>query len=212
MAIRHGAARRSRYESHGAISTASFDPVSLEMLIDSPVLAGKYFKEIPLAPEITPKHYPRYGSRRARGPRPVACRVIENFSRLVREAGALYQSHHYGEYHFLVTLSDSVAHFGLEHHQSSDDRIPLRTFIDRRPVHARPAACCRTSSPIAGTASTAAPRASPPATTSSRWKATCSGSTKALLSTLAMCCAVRSGIWTPEQFRGHAGGQGCETR
>jgi len=29
-----------------------------------------------------------------------------------------------------VTLSDQVAHFGLEHHQSSDDRVPEKTFID----------------------------------------------------------------------------------
>ena len=33
-------------------------------------------------------------------------------------------------YHFLVTLSDSVAHFGLEHHESSDDRVAARTFIE----------------------------------------------------------------------------------
>ena len=28
------------------------------------------------------------------------------------------------------TLSDAVAHFGLEHHQSSDDRVSERTFLD----------------------------------------------------------------------------------
>ena len=48
----------------------------------------------------------------------------------MREAGALYQSRHYDSYHFLVTLSDQVAHFGLEHHQSSDDRVSEKTFID----------------------------------------------------------------------------------
>ena len=37
--------------------TAMFQPVSLEELVDSPVLAGKYFKEIELAPEVTPKHF-----------------------------------------------------------------------------------------------------------------------------------------------------------
>jgi len=30
---------------------------------------------------------------------------------------------HYRDYHFLLTLSDHVAHFGLEHHESSDDRV-----------------------------------------------------------------------------------------
>jgi len=48
----------------------------------------------------------------------------------VRETGALYKSRHYHSYHFLVTLSDEVAHFGLEHHQSSDDRVGPKTFTD----------------------------------------------------------------------------------
>jgi predicted metalloprotease with PDZ domain len=29
-----------------------------------------------------------------------------------------------------MTLSDQVAHFGLEHHQSNDDRVPEKTFLD----------------------------------------------------------------------------------
>jgi len=40
----------------------------------------------------------------------------------VAEANALFGAHHYRDYHFLLTLSDHVAHFGLEHHESSDDR------------------------------------------------------------------------------------------
>jgi predicted metalloprotease with PDZ domain len=56
--------------------------------------------------------------------------TVDGFSNLVREAGAAYHSRHYGSYHFLVTASDQVAHFGLEHHQSSDDRVPERTFLD----------------------------------------------------------------------------------
>ena len=46
--------------------TVQFETVSLEQLVDSPLLAGKYFKEFPLAPEVTPKHYPRCRRRRAR--------------------------------------------------------------------------------------------------------------------------------------------------
>jgi predicted metalloprotease with PDZ domain len=57
---------------------------------------------------------------------------IADFDRLVRETGALYKSRHYGSYHFLVTLSNEVAHFGLEHHQSSDDRVTATTFTDDR--------------------------------------------------------------------------------
>jgi predicted metalloprotease with PDZ domain len=107
----------------------SFPEVSLATLIDSPLLAGKYVKEIPLAPDVTPKHFLDIA---ADGPEDLNLppeRVAE-FSRLVREAGALFGSRHYSQYHFLVTLSDSVAHFGLEHHESSDDRMASRTFTE----------------------------------------------------------------------------------
>lgn len=115
--------------SSGPTYTTAFEPVPLDQLIDSPLLAGKYFKEIELASDVTPKHYLDIA---ADGPEQLAISAshIDEFSRLVREAGALYASRHYSDYHFLVTLSDSVAHFGLEHHQSSDDRIPGKTFIE----------------------------------------------------------------------------------
>ncbi len=107
----------------------SFKTVSLEQLVDSPVLAGRYFREIPLAPEVTPKHFLDMAGD---GPEDVELSKehIDDFSRLVRETGALYKSRHYHAYHFLVTLSDQVAHFGLEHHQSSDDRVSEKTFTD----------------------------------------------------------------------------------
>ena len=56
--------------------------------------------------------------------------LIGHFKDLVKEAGALFGAHHYRSYHFLYTLSDHVAHFGLEHHESSDDRTGERTLID----------------------------------------------------------------------------------
>ncbi len=107
----------------------SFKTVSLEQLIDSPVLAGRWFREIDLAPDVTPKHYLDLAGD---GPEDIALSQehIDQFSKLVRETGALYKSRHYNSYHFLVTLSDQVAHFGLEHHQSSDDRVPEKTFTD----------------------------------------------------------------------------------
>jgi predicted metalloprotease with PDZ domain len=53
-----------------------------------------------------------------------------NFHQLVAETGALFGVRHYRNYHFLVTLSDDVAHFGLEHHESSDDREAERSLTD----------------------------------------------------------------------------------
>lgn len=186
-------------EFTGAISTASFDPVSLEMLIDSPVLAGKYFKEIPLAPEIRPKHFLDMA---ADGPEDLnlSPEHVENFSRLVREASALYQSHHYGEYHFLVTLSDSVAHFGLEHHQSSDDRLSARTFVDDDQF-----LLAGSLLPHEFTHSWNGKYRRPAGLATSNYQQPMEGDLlwvyEGLTDYLGGVLAVRSGIWTPVQFR-----------
>ncbi len=110
-------------------ATTQFQPVTLETLVDSPLLAGRYFKEVPLAEEVTPKHFLDMAGD---GPEDleVGADELTAFSNLVRETGSLFASRHYNSYHFLLTLSDSVAHFGLEHHQSSDDRVEARTFLD----------------------------------------------------------------------------------
>ncbi len=121
-------------EPTGAGNTApgdqvGFKTVSLEQLIDSPVLTGRFFREVALAPEVSPKHYLDMAGD---GPEDIAISQahIDQFTKLVRETGALYKSRHYAAYHFLVTLSDETSHFGLEHHQSSDDRVAPGTFTD----------------------------------------------------------------------------------
>jgi predicted metalloprotease with PDZ domain len=112
----------------GAEAGVGFKTVSLEQLIDSPVLTGRFFKEIPLATEVTPKHYLDMA---ADGPEDlnISDEHVKQISTLVRQTGLLYRSRHYTSYHFLVTLSDQVLHFGLEHHQSSDDRVEPSTFV-----------------------------------------------------------------------------------
>src|SRR5262249_4490534 len=56
--------------------------------------------------------------------------LIAAMKRLVKEAGDLFGAWHYKDYHFLLSLSDHVAHFGLEHHESNDSRIEERSLID----------------------------------------------------------------------------------
>ena len=121
-----GTALTSSGESGAA---ANFQPVTLETLVDSPVIAGRYFKEIALSPEVSPKHFIDMA---ADGPEDlnISKENLAALHNLVLEAGKLYASHHFNSYHFLLTLSDSVAHFGLEHHESSDDRVSARTMIE----------------------------------------------------------------------------------
>ena len=45
-------------------------------------------------------------------------------------ADALFGARHYRNYHFLLSLSNHVAHFGLEHHESNDSRTSERALVD----------------------------------------------------------------------------------
>ncbi|HEV3316735.1 MAG TPA: M61 family peptidase, partial [Candidatus Angelobacter sp.] len=107
----------------------NFRTVSLTTLVDSPVLTGRHFRRIPLTPEGPIQHYLDMASD-SDAALQVPPEVVNEYKRLVAETGALFGARHYREYHFLLTLSDKVAHFGLEHHQSSDDRVSERTMID----------------------------------------------------------------------------------
>jgi predicted metalloprotease with PDZ domain len=96
-----------------------FEPVPLNTLIDSPVQMGEYTRIIPLAEH--PLHEIDIAADTP-GELEMTPALIRDYKQLVAETGALWGSRHYRDYHFLLTLSDYVAHFGLEHHESSDDR------------------------------------------------------------------------------------------
>src|SRR5262249_26786982 len=51
------------------------------------------------------------------------------YKSLILEAHALFASHHYRDYHFLLTLSDPLRAGGWEHHESSDNRAGERMLI-----------------------------------------------------------------------------------
>lgn len=108
-----------------------FKPVTLNMLVDSPVLAGEFFRQIDISAGTGIPHHIDIASdgQAATEMDHAQVRAYEN---LVREATALFGAHHYRHYDFLYTLSDHVSSFGLEHHQSSDDRVGERTVIDPR--------------------------------------------------------------------------------
>ncbi len=110
-------------------TTMHYAPTTVEQLEDSPVIAGLYFHEYPLAPEVTPKHYIDVVADEAADSvlRP---ELLAEISNLVREAGAAYASHHYNSYHFLLTLSDVAGGEGLEHGQSSDNGVGEKGFSD----------------------------------------------------------------------------------
>jgi len=104
--------------------TVQFGPVSLEKLIDSPLIAGEYFRRFAIAPEVTPHHFIDIVADHPED-LVTSAQQDEAFDKLVVEASALFHSHHFDHYDFLISLSgkfrNSTSIGGLEHHQSSDD-------------------------------------------------------------------------------------------
>jgi len=115
--------------SSRAGDTIKFAPVALDLLVDSPVQSGEFTKVISLTGDDKVLHEIDVVADDAWALE-ISQELIDKYKRLVREAGALYQSRHYRDYHFLLTLSDNTIGLGQEHHESSDDRVPERTLVD----------------------------------------------------------------------------------
>lgn len=109
-------------------SEIRFSPVSLTMLVDGPVLTGEFLKVVPLSTENPPAELDLAADSAVALEAP--SEVWEHWRNLVKQAGLLFGARHYRDYHFLLTLSDHVAHFGLEHHESNDSRIEERSLIE----------------------------------------------------------------------------------
>ena len=123
---RYGTALPIARESRNEIE---FQPSSLTTLVDSPVSAGKHYRTVELGTEGSITHYLHLAGDSDRSIE-ITPEQVQSYKNLVKETGALFGSRHYRSYHFLYTFSDHVASFGLEHHESSDDRIGERGLVD----------------------------------------------------------------------------------
>ena len=184
-------------------SDLHFSPVSLTMLVDSPVLTGQYMKSVQLTTGQPSAELDVAADSAAalEAPR----EVWDHYKNLVAQAGALFGAQHYQHYHFLYTLSDHVAHFGLEHHESDDSRVGERGLVDENDrkldasllpheyvhswngKHRRPAGL-------------ATPDYQVPMQTDLLWVY------EGLTEYLGAILTARSGLWTPDQFREYLAG------
>ncbi len=106
-----------------------FKPVSLTMLVDSPLLAGVGLREIDITPPGEPRSHKLDLAAESEAARDIPPSVITSYRRLVAETGALFHARHYDHYNFLVWLHGTYED-GLEHHQSSDNRLPEMGLAD----------------------------------------------------------------------------------
>jgi predicted metalloprotease with PDZ domain len=108
----------------------AFKPVSLNRLVDSPVSAGEYYRVINVTPPGEPIHHEIDLAADSEAALNMSPEQKQDYTNLVAETGKLFGTRHYRDYHFLLTLSNHVAHFGLEHHESDDSRVGEFSLID----------------------------------------------------------------------------------
>lgn len=115
-------------QEQGAV--INFAPATLETLVDSPVICGEHYRSIDITPPGEQLHHEIDMASDSEAALSMPPETMRAYKQLVAETGSLYGARHYRDYHFLLTLSDQVAHFGLEHHESSDDRVDERSLLD----------------------------------------------------------------------------------
>jgi len=109
--------------------TVHFQETTLNTLVDSPLVAGEYFKRVDLStgPD-NPVHLDVFADE----PKDleITPEELQVHKNLAIQAQKLFASHHYNHYDFLFFLSDVVGGQGLEHHQSSEDGTGADYFTD----------------------------------------------------------------------------------
>jgi predicted metalloprotease with PDZ domain len=116
--------------SHQSGNEVTFKPISLDLLVDSPVVTGEYYRSIDLTPPGEPIHHEIDMVADSEDALNMSPANQKEMTSLVAESGKLFGARHYRDYHFLLALSDHVAHFGLEHHESNDSRLPERALLE----------------------------------------------------------------------------------
>lgn len=120
----------------GALEIASqsgaetqFKEVTLETLVDSPVFAGKYFRQFDLDPDAA---VPVRLNAVADAPHMLEAttETLTKHRALVRQVDKLYGARHFKHYDFLLALTDRFGGIGLEHHQSSENSGDIDYLTD----------------------------------------------------------------------------------
>ena len=106
-------------------STYVYDKTNYEILVDSPLLAGRYGKTWPLSERVNLNVF-------ADDPKELAAtpEQIDAHKRLVEQAEKTFGAHHYDHYEFLLSISDQLGGIGLEHHRSSENGVTPGYFTE----------------------------------------------------------------------------------
>lgn len=123
---RHGSALPTRTING---DTVYFKTVTLEELIDMPLICGEHFRTMELASTDQTTYYLHLAADDA-GDLPRHDSIVTPLADLTREAEKLFGGIHFSEYHFLLILSDNIPGLGLEHRNNSLNGVKARELRD----------------------------------------------------------------------------------
>ena len=106
-------------------STYVYQKTDYDTLVDSPVFAGKYFQ----THKLTSRAHLNIVADDAKYLKPRKSQLAKH-AKLVKEAEALFGSHPYDRYDFLLALTDEMGSIGIEHHRSSENGVNREYFND----------------------------------------------------------------------------------
>jgi predicted metalloprotease with PDZ domain len=108
-----------------AANTVTYGTVSYEVLVDSPVFAGKYVRKDDLGQGVTLNTV-------ADDPKElvVSEATLQLHRNLVDQAVKLFGARHFDHYDFLHAVTDRMGGIGLEHHRSSENQNDPGYFTD----------------------------------------------------------------------------------
>lgn len=109
--------------SGGTTGTIGFRPVDFETLVDSPMLAGRYFRQV----QLGPRERLHIAADRPEELAATDAQLLAH-RRLVEQAGKLFGGKHYDRYEFLLSISERLGGIGLEHQRSSENGVATGYF------------------------------------------------------------------------------------
>ena len=114
----------STYEN----GVATFAPVDLYTLVDSPMFAGANYRRIDIDPTGDRVHLNIVADKPGNiTPTAAQLALYEN---LVTQTDRLFGARHYDHYEFLVAATDQLGGIGLEHHRSSENTVAPDFFTN----------------------------------------------------------------------------------
>jgi predicted metalloprotease with PDZ domain len=109
----------------GADGRISYDTVSYETLVDSPMFAGSHFRQDDLGNGLWLNTFADRASELTATDDQIAAH-----RRLADQAVRLFGARHFDRYDFLFAITDTMSGIGLEHHRSSENAVPSGYFLE----------------------------------------------------------------------------------